>query len=122
AAPGREGRFPAGARWNVRAVRARLRLISALVMLAFVVCHLVSHTTLLISFPVANRVLTILMAPWRTSPGTAILLAAALLHYANALWSIYERRYLRLSAWGLWRLGLGYCIPPLLIVNRVPTR
>jgi adenylate cyclase len=121
-APRLEGAVPSGARWNVRAVRARLRLISALVMLTFVICHLVSHVTLLISFPVANRVLTILMGPWRTSPGTAILLTAALVHYANALWSIYERRYLRLSAWEWWQLGLGLCIPPLLMVHVLATR
>jgi hypothetical protein len=47
---------PSG-RWDVRAVRGRLRLVSALVMLAFVVCHLVSQITLLVSFPVANRAL-----------------------------------------------------------------
>ena len=121
-APRLEGAVPSGARWNVRAVRAQLRLISALVMLTFVICHLVSHVTLLISFPVANRVLTILMGPWRTSPGTAILLTAALVHYANALWSIYERRYLRLSAWEWWQLGLGLCIPPLLMVHVLATR
>jgi adenylate cyclase len=122
APPRLEGATPSGARWNVRAVRGQLRLVSALVMLAFVVCHLVSHVTLLISFPVANRVLTILMAPWRTGPGTAILLTAALVHYANALWSIYERRYLRLSAWEWWQLGLGLCIPPLLMVHVLATR
>ncbi|HXN44362.1 MAG TPA: hypothetical protein VN917_08975, partial [Xanthobacteraceae bacterium] len=85
--PRREGTAPSAMHWNVRAVRARLRLVSALVMLSFVLCHLVSHITLLVSFPVANRVLTMLMAPWRTGPGTAILLTAALVHYVNALWS-----------------------------------
>ncbi len=122
APPRLEGAALSGRRWNVRAVRARLRLVSALIMLAFVVCHLVSHITLLISFPVANRVLTILMAPWNTAIGGAILLTAALVHYVNALWSIYERRYLRLSAWEWWQLGLGLCIPPLLMVHVLATR
>ncbi|TMJ53545.1 MAG: adenylate/guanylate cyclase domain-containing protein [Alphaproteobacteria bacterium] len=122
APPRREGAAPGGMRWNVRAVRARLRLVSALVLLSFVVCHLVSHITLLVSFPVANRVLTMLMEPWRSGPGTAILLTAAFVHYANALWSIYERRYLRLSAWEWWQLGLGLCIPPLLMVHVLATR
>jgi hypothetical protein len=122
APPRLEGAAPSGTGWNVRAVRARLRLVSALVLLSFVVCHLVSHITLLISFPVANRVLTTLMEPWRSGPGTAILLTAAFVHYANALWSIYERRYLRLSAWEWWQLGLGLCIPPLLMVHVLATR
>ena len=122
APPRREATAPSAMHWNVRAVRARLRLVSALVMLSFVICHLVSHITLLVSFPVANRVLTMLMAPWRTGIGTAILLTAGLAHYANALWSIYERRYLRLSAWEWWQLGLGLCIPPLLMVHVLATR
>jgi len=117
-----EGTVPSGMRWNVRAVRARLRLVSALMMLAFVICHLVSHMTLLISLPFANRALTMLMAPWRTGTGTAILLAAALVHYLNALWSVYERRYLRLSRWEWWQLSLGLCIPPLLMVHVLVTR
>src|SRR5438445_4373006 len=122
-APSRhEGAASSGVRWNVRAVRARLRLVSSLVMLSFVVCHLVSHITLLVSFHLANRALTILMAPWRTDIGTAILLTAALVHYVNALWSIYERRYLRLSAWEWWQLGLGLCIPPLLMIHVLGTR
>ena len=108
--------------WNVRAVRAQARLTSALVILAFVICHLLSHITLLVSLPVANHALTILMEPWRSGPGTALLMAAALVHYANALWSIYERRYLRLSAWEWWQLGLGLCIPPLLMAHVLGTR
>jgi adenylate cyclase len=107
---------------NVREIRARLRLGSALILLAFVICHLVSHITLLISFTLADRTLTLLMAPWRTDIGTGILLVAAGVHYANALWSIYERRYLRLSGWEWWQLGLGLCIPPLLLVHVLGTR
>src|SRR5437764_3999169 len=122
-APSRhEGTASSGVRWNVRAVRARLRLVSALVMLSFVVCHLLSHITLLVSFHLANRVLTIRMAPWRTDVGTAILLTAAAVHYVNALWSIYERWYLRLATWEWWQLGLGLCIPPLLIIHVLGTR
>jgi adenylate cyclase len=117
-----EGAALAGARWNVRAVRARLRLASALVMLSFVICHLIGHITLLISFPFANRALIMLLAPWNTAAGGVLLATAALVHYANALWSIYERRYLRLSAWEWWQLGLGLCIPPLLMVHVLATR
>jgi len=62
------------------------------------------------------------MYPWRTAIGTAILLAAVLTHYLNALWSIYVRRYLRLSHWEWWQLGLGLCIPPLLMLHVTSTR
>jgi adenylate cyclase len=105
-----------------RAVRNTLRLASALVLLAFVVCHLTAHSFLLISLERAGAALDILMYPWRTAVGTAILVSALLAHYSNALWSIYVRRSLRLSRWEWWQLGLGLCIPLLLMLHVVGTR
>ena len=109
-------------RWNWRMLRNNLRLVSALVLLAFVVCHLTAHAFLLVSFARAEAALDILMYPWRTAIGTAILVSALLTHYLNALWSIYVRRYLRLSRWEWWQLGLGLCIPLLLMLHVTSTR
>ena len=103
-------------------LRSNLRLISALVLLAFVVCHLTAHGFLLVSFARAEAALDMLMYPWRTAIGTAILVSALLAHYLNALWSIYVRRYLRLSRWEWWQLGLGLCIPLLLMLHVTSTR
>ena len=108
--------------WNLRIWRNNLRLVSGLVLLAFVLCHLVAHSFLLVSLERAEAALAILMYPWRTAIGTAILLAALLIHYLNALWSIYVRRYLRLSRWEWWQLGLGLCIPLLLMLHVTSTR
>jgi adenylate cyclase len=107
---------------TLRMWRARLRLTSALVMLAFVICHLTAHSFLLVSVDKAQPVLTVLMYPWRTWVGTAILVAAFVAHYCNALWSIYIRRSLRLNRWELTQLGLGLCIPILLMFHVVGTR
>src|ERR1700676_2549548 len=108
--------------FDLRALRGNLRLASALIMLAFVVCHLTAHSLLLISLDRAQGALTLLMAPWRTPLGTAILLSAFLVHYSNALWAIYVRRSLRLSRWEWWQLALGLCIPVLLVGHVVGTR
>ena len=107
---------------NPRAVRNTLRLASALVLLAFVVCHLTAHSFLLVSFERAGAALDILMYPWRTAVGTAILVSALLAHYSNALWSIYVRRHLQLSRWEWWQLILGLCIPLLLMFHVIGTR
>jgi adenylate cyclase len=107
---------------NLRMWRARLRLISALIMLSFVICHLTAHWFLLVSVDQAKPVLTVLMYPWRTTIGTAILVAAFVVHYCNALWSVYIRRSLRLNRWELTQLTLGLCIPILLMVHVVGTR
>src|SRR5580704_12877453 len=49
-----------------RTWRARLRITSGLVMLAFVICHLTAHCFLLVSFEDAEAVRNVLMYPWRT--------------------------------------------------------
>jgi adenylate cyclase len=107
---------------SFRIWRARLRLISGLTMLAFVICHLTAHWFLLVSVDEAEPVLTALMYPWRTFIGTAILVAAFVVHYSNALWSIYIRRSLRLSRWELTQVTLGLCIPFLFMFHVVGTR
>src|SRR5262245_37264376 len=107
---------------NPRLVRANLRLGSALILLAFVICHLTAHALLLISLSVAELALTWLMWPWRSDVGTAILASAFLVHYINALWSIYERRSLRMARWEWTQLALGLCIPLLLMSHVVGTR
>ena len=108
--------------WDFRQWRGRLRLASALVLLGFVICHLTAHCLLLVSFQDAEATRNALMYPWRTWIGTDILIAAFLVHFGNALWSIYIRRSLRLNRWEWTQLCLGLCIPPLLMFHVVATR
>jgi adenylate cyclase len=105
-----------------RLVRARARLISGLVLLAFVLCHLLSHISLIISVPVAEEVLEVLMHFWWTETGTYVLATALAVHVLNALWSIYIRRYLRLPVWELAQLSLGLAIPPVLMLHVIGTK
>jgi adenylate cyclase len=107
---------------DFRIWRAWLRMTSALVMLAFVVCHLTAHCFLLVSFEDAEAARNVLMYPWRTLIGTVILVAAFLVHYGNALWSIYIRRSLRMTRWEWTQLSLGLTIPVLLTFHVVGTR
>ena len=108
--------------WDLGPLRNKVRPVSALVLLAFVVCHLTAHSFLLVSFERAGAALDILMYPWRSVIGTAVLASALLAHYSNALWSIYVRRNLRLSRWEWWQLGLGLCIPLVLMFHVIGTR
>ena len=108
--------------WDIATVRSRLRLYSGLVMLAFVVCHLAAHVFLLVSLERGDAALKFLMWPWRTMPGTVLLAGAFVVHYVNALWSIYTRRSLRVPRWELWQLILGLCIPFLVTLHVVATR
>jgi adenylate cyclase len=107
---------------SLRGARGILRPFSASLLLGFVVCHLINHSLLLVSLQLANSAHHILIDLWRTDLGTTILVTSALTHYANALWSIYVRHHLRLSRWEWWQLGLGLCIPPLLMLHVGGTR
>lgn len=107
---------------DLRGWRARLRLSSALVLLAFVISHLAGHSLLLVSQPFAEDALAALMRPWRSTAGTALLVTAFLVHYANALWSVYERRTLHLPMWESAQLVLGLSIPFLLALHIGSTR
>ncbi len=111
-----------GKRWDAPSVRAALRLSSALVMLTFVVCHLINHSLLLVSIKVANGARPVLVGLWDTKAGIYLLLLAAVTHYTNALWAIFQRRHFRLSRWEWWQLGLGLTIPALLMMHVVGTR
>ena len=91
-----------------RALRNNLRLFSGLVLLGFVLCHLTAHCALLVSLPAAEATAEVLMGFWFTAIGTGLLLTAALLHYGNALWSIYQRRSLRLPRWQWAQIFLGF--------------
>ena len=108
--------------WKHAISRSSLRLASALVMLTFVICHLTAHAFLLVSLETAGKVLDFLMFPWRTLTGTVLLTAAFVVHFSNALWSIYIRRSLRLIRWEWAQLLLGLCIPALLIPHIVSAR
>jgi len=91
-------------------------------MLAFVICHLSAHCLLLVSFDDAEATRNFLMYPWRTWTGTGLLFTAFVVHYSNALWSIYIRRSLRLTRWEWAQLSLGLCIPVLLMSHVMGTR
>jgi len=103
-------------------IRAHARQISALILLAFVICHLLSHAFLIVSIPLANEALGVLMAFWWTQTGTLVLAAALAVHFLNALWSIFIRRYLRMPAWEWAQIGFGLLIPPLIMAHVIGTK
>src|SRR5262245_22781574 len=110
------------ANWDMTRLQGRLRLASGLILFAFVTMHMLAHVVLLISFEWADAALALMMAPWRTIPGTVLLAVAFLAHYTNAIWAIYARRSLRMPQWELWQILLGLAIPFLLALHVMGTR
>lgn len=100
----------------------RLRLGSGLILFSFVLCHFANHAFGLVSPGMMNRAQAVLLAPWQYPPIEALLVAAALVHLAIALRSIWIRRTLRLAMWEWLQVGLGLCIPFLLITHLAEAR
>ena len=59
---------------------------------------------------------------WQFPGGWIVILTAALVHSAHALWSLYDRRVMRMPAWQFMQLLLGLSIPFLLVEHVLGTR
>jgi adenylate cyclase len=103
---------------NVR----RTRLITGLILLSYVSTHLINHALGLISLEMMEAGRIWFLALWRNPAGTALLYTSLLTHFALALWSLYQRRHLRIPLWEALQLTLGLSIPPLLSLHFVGTR
>ena len=100
----------------------RLRLISGIVMFAYIAIHLLNHALGIISLALAERGLSIEMAFWRTPIVTLLLYGAVAIHFSLALWTLYSRLSWRLPWVEVLRLASGFSFPLLLINHAVTTR
>src|ERR1700719_1012265 len=100
----------------------RLRLFSGLVMLAYVKIHLLNHAVGLISLEAMENVLWYIFRIWANRPAQLVLYSSFLVHYALALYALWQRRTLRLRASELSQVVLGFAIPFLLVRHVVTTR
>ena len=103
---------------NVR----RTRLTTGLILLTYVSTHLINHALGLISLEMMEAGRIWFLALWRNPVGTSLLYASLLTHFSLALWSLYQRRHLRIPLWEALQLTLGLSIPPLLSLHFVGTR
>jgi adenylate cyclase len=101
----------------------RIRLASGLVMLAYIAMHLINHALGLVSIPAMGWALQEIVFPiWSVLPMQALLYGAFLVHYALALWALWQRQTLRLRGGEYLQLILGFLIPILVARHVVGTR
>jgi len=100
----------------------RLRLLSGLVMLPYVTMHLANHAVGLISLKAMEDVLWYIFRIWTNRPAQLLLYGSFLVHYALALYALWQRRTLRLRLSELSQIVLGFGIPLLLVRHVVATR
>src|SRR4029079_3745603 len=99
-----------------------LRLITGLVVAAFVVGHFSNHALGVVSIEAMDRMRAMGAAWWRSPPGTVLLYGSLLTHLALVTPSLYRRTTLRMPLWEAAQLVLGLAVPPLLISHVVGTR
>jgi adenylate cyclase len=100
----------------------RLRLLSGLVLFAYITIHLSNHALGVVSLALAESGLRVEMVLWRSPPITFLLYGAAAIHFSLALWTLYSRREWRLPWIEILRLFSGFSFPLLLIGHAVTTR
>src|SRR5436305_5474670 len=100
----------------------RLRLATGLIMLSYVTMHLLNHAVGLISLAAMERTLRWVTALWTQWPMQLLLYGSFVVHYALALWALWQRRSLRLRASEWAQLALGFAIPLLLLRHVVNIR
>lgn len=95
----------------------QIRLLSGLVLMAFVVMHLGNLSLGLHSVATMESWRAVLLAPWRGTLGLALLGGAALVHALLGLYAVAARRSLVMSRTDVVQLLLGVLTPPMLLTH-----
>lgn len=100
----------------------RVRLITGLVLFAFLLTHYLNHMLGLVSLDAMEAGRKAFLLLWRNPVANLALYGSLLTHQGLAYWSIYQRRSLRMPRWEAAQLLLGLAVPPLLLIHVLGTR
>ena len=105
------------------AIRSReIRLVTGLVLGAFLLTHFSNHALGLVSVEAMEVGRAWFNRLWRNPVGTVLLYGSILVHFLLALLALYRRRTLRMPLREAAQLALGVSLPFLLIAHVVGTR
>jgi len=107
--------------WRVWLEPQRLRLVSGLVLFAFVLSHYLNHALGVVSVEAMEAAQAWRRGFWRFPPIEAVLVAAALVHIGLALWRTARRSTLRMPPKEAAQIALGLAIPILIAPHVVGT-
>jgi len=97
----------------------RLRLVTGLVLMAFVTGHMANLMLGMHSLAAMESARPWLMGPWRSMTGQGLLVFSALIHLALGVYAIAARRSLAMSRTDWVQLCLGLATPPLLLNHAI---
>lgn len=99
-----------------------LRLISGLILFIFVCGHFLNHAVGITTIDAMSAVSQFTIDPWRTLPGTILILWALITHGCLAVWSTLQRRTFKSNSYDRLQLVLGFLIPLLIAEHLFATR
>jgi adenylate cyclase len=97
------------------------RLVTGLILFFYVFTHDLNHSLGLISLGAMEAGRVPFLAFWHFLPIRLVFYLSIILHMVIALYSLYQRRSLRMSTGDAWQLGLGLILPLLLILHVIGT-
>ena len=106
---------------HTKTVVRNVRLVSGLILMAFVTGHLVNLSIGLHSLAAMEEWRATLLGPWQSTTGRILLGGCALLHALLGLYAIAARHSLAMSRTDVVQLVLGVLTPPLLISHVLMT-
>jgi adenylate cyclase len=114
-------RFAATALPSPPATLHSVRLVTGLVLFAYVASHLANHALGLFGLAAMEAGRKLFLPAWRSPVGLAALFGSLTLHFGLALWALYRRRQLRMPFSEAAQLLLGLAIPIFLVTHVVGT-
>ena len=100
----------------------KLRLVTGLVLLAYVASHLVNLSLGVWSLETMDAARPAFMAVWQNPIGLLALYASMGCHMALGLYALYVRRTMRMSPAEAMQLIMALVLPPLLVMHLLGTR
>lgn len=100
----------------------QVRLVTGIVLFAYVVSHFVNHALGNISLEALADGVEIHSAFWQFLPVTIVFYAACIVHTGLGIWALYERRQFRWRAIEPLQLALGLSIPMLIVSHIIGIR
>ena len=97
----------------------RLRLVTGLVLMAFVTGHMANLALGMHSLAAMEGWRPWLMGPWRSLPLQVLLVSCALVHLALGVYAIAARRSAAMTKTDWVQLALGLATPPLLLNHAI---
>ncbi len=101
---------------------ARARMTAGIILYIYVATHLINHALGIASLETMEIGRDVFLAVWRNVLGTTILYGAVLVHVVLVLWSLYQRRTLRMPVREALQIIFGLLLPIVLLEHIVGTR